>query len=171
MPTVIIQDHDPVWFDEFSRTADEIVSAMPAGFCKLEHIGSTSVQGLCAKPIIDILLGAQALSDIDKRVLSFQALGFRYVKEHEGEFPERRYFVRAPDTRLRVNLHAVVEGSPFWVRHLAFRDLLRTDSALREEYGDLKRSLARQYPEDRPAYTAAKAPFIGRALERLQSAA
>jgi GrpB-like predicted nucleotidyltransferase (UPF0157 family) len=64
-----------------------------------------------------------------------------------------------------------VEGSPFWVRHLGFRDLLRSDTALRNEYSDLKRSLAGRYPEDRPAYTAAKGPFIGRALERLQSAA
>jgi GrpB-like predicted nucleotidyltransferase (UPF0157 family) len=171
MPTVIIHDHDPAWFDEFSRTADEIRSTTPAGFCRLEHIGSTSVPGLCAKPIIDILLGARTLSDIDKEVLGFQAIGFRYVQEHEEEFPERRYFVRAPDTRLRVNLYAVVEGSPFWVRHLGFRDLLRSDIALRKEYGDLKRNLAGRYPEDRPAYTAAKGPFIGRALERLQSAA
>lgn len=79
----------------------------------IEHVGSTSVPGLCAKPVIDILLGAQELLQVEERSAALAKLGYHYRTECEVEFPNRRYFVRPGDTGPRIHLHAVAAGSPF----------------------------------------------------------
>jgi len=130
----------------------------------IEHVGSTSVPGLCAKAVIDILLGAQDLLQVEETSEALAKLGYRYRPEYEVEFPDRRYFVRPGDTGPRIHLHAVVAGSPFWLGHLAFRNALRSDAQLAHQYGEFKRRLAVVHADDRAAYTAAKAPFIEQVL-------
>lgn len=113
-----------------------------------------------AKPVIDVLLGSASLRDIELRIDSLGAAGFEYVSKYESEIPMRRYFVKQPANSLRIHVHGVVEGSDLWLKHLAFRDALRNDAALREEYQALKLRLAREFAQDKAAYTDAKAPFI-----------
>lgn len=138
--------------------ADPPVDSEPAS---LQHIGSTSVPGLCAKPVIDVLLGATSLARIEANIGALAALGYVYVSKYERELPMRRYFVRDADgERPRVHLHGVVVGSPIWREHLAFRDALRADPALRDRYAALKTELAARFARDKAAYTDAKAPFI-----------
>lgn len=162
--TYRIDDYSPRWPEEFAVQRDALADAFAGIPVAIEHIGSTSVPGLCAKPIIDILLGAPSLQDIEQRTEALRSRGFNYIQEHEDELPERRYFVKPESSSPRVNLHAVRIESRFWMDHVAFRDRLRSDQTLRDEYARLKKALFLLHPGDRSAYTSAKAPFIQRIL-------
>lgn len=146
------------WPATFLRLRDELAGVFGSRAVAIEHIGSTAVAGLCAKPIIDIMLGARALADIEACIGAVEALGYEYVARFEAVLPDRRYFSRrAPDA---CHLHAVAIDSDFWRDQLAFRDALRADTALAAEYAALKQSLAARFGDDRSAYTDAKGPFI-----------
>ncbi len=138
---------------------------------EIEHIGSTSVPGLCAKPIIDVLVGTDSLAVIEAETPSLSAAGYEYVSKYESDLPMRRYFVRFESEGPRVNVHAVCKGSKFWTEHLAFRDALRASVRVRDAYANLKLELARTHKNDRPAYTAAKAPFIVQVLSSVRASA
>jgi GrpB-like predicted nucleotidyltransferase (UPF0157 family) len=169
--TYRIDDYSPRWPEEFAVQRQALEDAFAGIPISIEHIGSTSVPGLCAKPIIDILLGAPSLQDIEQRIEALRAQEFNYIPEHEDALPERRYFVKPESSSPRVNLHAVRYGGELWRDHIAFRDSLRSDQGLRDEYARLKRALFLLHPGDRPAYTSAKAPFIQRVLASVGSGA
>lgn len=137
---------------------------MPVHGIVLEHIGSTAVPGLCAKPVLDIARGVGRLEDVEARVPELARLGFSYRPEHEQHIPDRRYFTRAEGATPRVHLHALLLGGALWTQHLRFRDALREDPALAQAYAALKRQLAVLHASDKAAYTEAKAPFIGQVL-------
>lgn len=102
----------------------------------VEHIGSTAVPGLSAKPVLDVLLAAATLGQIEQHIDALVGAGYEYRHRYERQIPDRRYFVRAADGAgaLRVHLHAVVQGGMIWRNHLIFRDALRADPALRDAY-------------------------------------
>lgn len=160
MSTVIISPYTVEWPASFSRMREELLVAFAPLEVVVEHIGSTSVPGLLAKPVIDILLGANTLSDIESKIPALESLDYAYVAKYERELPMRRYFVKSNLDSFRVHLHAVEFGAQFWKEHLAFRDALRADPALVREYAVLKLRLAAEFANDKSAYTAAKAPFI-----------
>ncbi len=163
--SVVLVPHEPRWVQDFENTAAALAKAFEPMAVHIEHVGSTAVPGLLAKPIIDVLLGARSLLDIEARQSRLQALGYRYKPQYEATLPDRRYFVLdATLNAPRVNLHAVVAGGPFWHDHLAFRNALRANAALAERYATLKRQLAERFPNDRSAYTDAKAPFVREVL-------
>lgn len=164
MSDVIISSYSEEWPALFRQVRQELLTAFDPIVVSIEHVGSTSVHGLSAKPVIDVLLGANSLSDVESRIESLSRLGYTYVSKYEQELPMRRYFVKSPAGSLRIHLHAVELGSRFWQEHLAFRDLLRTDPQLRSSYQSLKLQLAREHSHDKSAYTAAKGPFIRAAL-------
>jgi GrpB-like predicted nucleotidyltransferase (UPF0157 family) len=136
---------------------------------QLEHIGSTAVTGLCAKPVLDLLLGLQSLAQVEARIPALAQLGYRYRQEYETQLPQRRYFVRdaGPHQGLRVHLHAVLRGGDLWRQQLGFRDALRTSPELAQRYATLKQELALRHAGDKAAYTEAKAPFIVALLAKL----
>jgi GrpB-like predicted nucleotidyltransferase (UPF0157 family) len=127
---------------------------------EIEHIGSTAVPGMPAKPVIDVLLGASSLGSIERQIQTLTSHGYRYVPEFEDELPQRRYFVKPAQGEAQFHMHAVESGCQFWRDHLAFRDVLRTDRRVFDGYLTLKRSLAESLKMDRDSYTRAKAPFI-----------
>ncbi len=111
---------------------------------RIEHVGSTAVPGLSAKPILDILVGVTDLKLVAPRGPALVELGYHSVPEYEAELPERRYF-RKPLERPRTHhLHVVVVGTPFWSEHLLFRDTLRQRPELVREYGRPKQRLAEE---------------------------
>lgn len=169
MTRVVLLDPSPVWPHHFQSAAAELHPVFPAPTFHLEHIGSTAVPDLPAKPILDLLLGAPDLASIEARIPELTALGYRYKPEHERAIPERRYFSRPAADSPAIHLHAVVHGAVLWRDHLAFRDALRSDPALTREYAALKRHLAVLHADDRAAYTDAKGPFITRVLARLNA--
>jgi GrpB-like predicted nucleotidyltransferase (UPF0157 family) len=160
----VVAAHSPAWPRLFLVLRDELQTAFAATHVDIEHIGSTAVAGLSAKPVIDILVGAASLADIEARIPALQVAGYDYVSRYESELPMRRYFVKSPPDSLRVHVHAVVRGGDHWHDHLAFRDALRTDADLRERYQALKLDLAQRFAHDKSAYTEAKGPFIRDAI-------
>lgn len=160
MPSVIVSPYSTEWPDLFRAVREELLSVFTPTVVDVEHIGSTSVPGLAAKPVIDILLGANSLTDIESHIGPLSELGYAYVQKYERELPMRRYFVKSPAASLRVHLHGVALGSRLWQEHLAFRDALRADDSLRAQYQSLKLHLAQVFGGDKSAYTAAKDPFI-----------
>jgi GrpB-like predicted nucleotidyltransferase (UPF0157 family) len=124
----------------------------------IHHIGSTSVPGLAAKPVIDLLAEAPDLGQIDARTASLEADGYEAKGEHGIE--HRRYFSRPEAARPKVHVHVFPVGHPGIARHLLFRDYLRAHHASAREYGRLKQGLARRFSRDRDAYQEAKAAFI-----------
>lgn len=134
----------------------------------LEHIGSTAVPGLCAKPVLDLLLALPQLRLIETRLVPLAAAGWRYRPEYEVALPDRRYFVReATAVRPRLHLHGVETAGLLARRHLAFRDALRERPAWAARYAALKQHLAEQHADDKAAYQEAKGPFIADCLAEL----
>jgi GrpB-like predicted nucleotidyltransferase (UPF0157 family) len=164
MPQLQLFEHQDTWSAQFLQVADTLRMAMAACGPAVEHIGSTSVPGLCAKPVLDILVGVSALSAVKAVIPSLVAAGFVYRPEYEQMIPGRRYFVRPAGPGCRVHLHAVVRGGRLWQQHLYFRDRLRQDTSLRQSYAALKTRLAAVHASDKAAYTEAKAPFIAQVL-------
>ena len=157
---VIIVPYDPFWPVSFQEEAARIKSAVGSLLTSLEHIGSTSVPGLAAKPVIDMLAGLNSLSDTPALVASLSPLGYVYEPEREQVLPDRRYFSKMKKGLLGYHLHMVEPSTDFYIRHLAFRDYLRAHPDAAAEYAALKIKLSKQYRSDREGYTNAKTAFI-----------
>jgi GrpB-like predicted nucleotidyltransferase (UPF0157 family) len=155
---VEVAEYDPAWPQRFVEERERIAAALGDTDAVIEHIGSTAVPGLPAKPVIDIMVGVPDIERAGQAVAGLINLGYQYVPELESQLPERRYFRRGtPETH---HVHMVAVSSDFWEEHLLFRDYLRTHPQAAEEYGKLKRGLAGRFPFDRDAYRAGKLPFI-----------
>lgn len=158
---VDVHPPDPAWQqrgEQAARLLDAVLSAWLVA--PVEHVGSTAVPGLAAKPVLD-LQGAVADLDCASRVAAVLApLRWHYVAPELDERAWRRLFVQVADERRTAHLHLVAAGSARWSEQLAFRDALRADPALRDRYATLKRELAHEHPHDREAYTAGKANFV-----------
>lgn len=161
-----LSESSPLWPAIFEIERDALAALFPGPGIQIEHIGSTAVPGLVAKPVIDILLGAPDLGVIEAQIPALEAQGYEYVPAFERAMPDRRYFRRLQGPPAAFHLHAVARGGSFWNRHLAFRDALRADPVLAARYGALKRLLAARFPLDREAYTEAKGGFIREVLAR-----
>lgn len=160
MSAVVLLPYDPAWATHYAAIESVLVAVFAPLPIRVEHIGSTAVPGLAAKPVIDVLLGAPTLADVELQIEALGELGYQYVSKYEETLPQRRYFVRAASATPRVHLHAVEQRSDFWRSQLYFRDCLRADALLCARYQALKQRLAREHASDKAAYTAAKAPFI-----------
>ena len=137
---IALADYDPDWPRLFRREADRIRATLGERVLLLEHVGSTSVPGLAAKPVIDILLVVRDSADERAYVEHLEAAGY-VLRIREPDWHEHRV-LKGPDTN--VNLHVFSEGSPEIERMLAFRDRLRTNDAERELYERAKRQLAQR---------------------------
>ena len=161
---VVLVSYAHSWPAQFETIKQQLLTVFPLENCTIEHIGSTAVRGMAAKPIIDIMLGALDLPAIEAKVDRLAVLGFHYVPELNAAMPMRRYFV-LPASRPRIaHLHAVVRGDAFWRDHLLFRNVLRSDSGLASVYAALKYDLAKKFANDSFAYAAAKTSFVQAAL-------
>jgi GrpB-like predicted nucleotidyltransferase (UPF0157 family) len=166
---VEVSHSDPRWQEVFDRLAAEIRSALAGLDARIEHVGSTSVPGLAAKPIIDIAIGVPGPLAIDRMIRLLEPLGCIFRRD-EGASGGQLFVVDEdgrPGHRIAV-IHVVTTDDPQWIRYLAFRDRLRADPHARTEYQQLKQQLAREFPTDRVAYTAGKETFI-QGLLRLPS--
>ena len=155
---VRVVPYDVRWPAQYVIEAQHIRRALGNVAVAINHIGSTSVPGLSAKPVIDILVEVNGLADVDTRTPAVESLGY----EAKGEFgiPGRRYFRRHDTSGTRTHqIHAFVRG---WQteRHLAFRDYLRSHPPVAQAYGILKQQLAEKYPNDMNAYMDGKDSFV-----------
>lgn len=156
---ILVVSHDPDWMRQFENEALRIKQAAGDVVLRVHHIGSTSIAGTKAKPIIDLLLEVESLEALDRETPMIESLGY----EAMGEFgiPGRRYF-RLDDAigKRTHQVHAFKAGVPDVVRHVAFRDYMRAHPIVAEQYGGLKERLANAHPHDRAAYNQGKDAFV-----------
>lgn len=158
-----IVDYDPDWPCLFEERAKRIRAALRDVALRIDHIGSTSVPGLAAKPIIDIQVSVASFDPLDPIRVPMEGLG--YIFRADNLELTKRYFRESPGMR-REHVHVRKAGS--WGQQFAllFRDYMRTHPKDAARYAELKRTLAQQYREDRHAYTNAKTPFIWDVMQR-----
>jgi GrpB-like predicted nucleotidyltransferase (UPF0157 family) len=164
---VVLVDYDPGWPALYQREADRIVGLLGDRVLRLEHVGSTSVPGLAAKPVIDIALEvADSAAEADY-VPALTAAGYRLVVR-EPDWYEHRYF-KGPDTN--INLHVFSAGSPMVDKDITFRDWLRSHDADRDLYARTKRELASREWTYVQQYADAKTDVIMEILRRARAGA
>lgn len=161
--SVALAPHRPEWAALFEEEASRLRSLMGAAALSVEHVGSTSVEGLDAKPIIDLMVGVRNLEEARAWVPGIEALGYEF--RPKDDIPARIFFAKGPTTLRTHHLSLAESSSDYYQDHLRFRDHLRAHATAREEYRTLKQRLAREFPCDRAAYTEGKAAFIRQTVE------
>lgn len=155
--------YDPTWPAKYAEEADLLLRTLPDFLVAVEHVGSTSVQGLAAKPVIDILTAVRNFDEFPVVVERLEGIDYIYTPESEVDDPSRRVFRKGPQdvTRLRTHhLHVTEHGGYYWRRLIAFRDYLRSHPEDASSYLSLKRDLAAQHATDPGRYTREKREFV-----------
>jgi GrpB-like predicted nucleotidyltransferase (UPF0157 family) len=157
---VRLVEYDFSWPPLFIAEQKRILNECGDLMLRLEHIGGTSIPGMCAKPILDIAASRTCDSSVEHYIAAFERAGY----EHRGErgVPGREFFRRGQPRAY--HLHLVEEDGPLWREYLGFRDYLRGDLDAARQFADLKRQLAVRFSEDREAYTSAKSWHVQRVL-------
>ncbi len=162
MPTieapVEIVPYDSSWPERFEEERQRLLQTIGSWLVgPVEHIGSTAIPGLAAKPVIDIMAGVETLGASRPAIAALTDLDYCYAPYR----PELEHWFCKPSPAFRTHhLHLVPFGSPQWIAPMAFRDYLRSHAHVATEYEELKRGLAEKHRHDREAYTAAKGPFV-----------
>jgi putative glutamine amidotransferase len=159
-----ISDYDPAWPKRFEAEATRIRKALGEVALRIEHVGSTSVPGLAAKPVVDIQVSVGSLVPRAPFAEPLVALG--YWHGIDLTIPEREYFKLDVDGRRQFHVHICEAGGEWEREHLVFRDWLREHPDDANAYADLKRGLVAEHPNDRFGYTEAKGEFIRSVVER-----
>lgn len=157
-----IVGYDPRWPGSFTVEAERLRGMLPAGLAlRIEHVGSTAVPGLAAKPVIDVMALVSSLAEARASAIApLEAEGYAFWADNPD--PERMFFVRGlpPSAPRRTHHLHLTESPTVLARHLAFRDALRASPADAGRYAALKRALAARHADDRDAYTRAKTAHI-----------
>jgi GrpB-like predicted nucleotidyltransferase (UPF0157 family) len=154
--TIVIVEYDPRWPVLYEEERMRVAAALGDVVERIEHIGSTSVPGLSAKPIIDILVTVARLGPPDCYTEQIGSLGYTYFPVL-GNAARHAFGKGSPHTH---HIHVVQHGGEEYMRPLVFRDYLRAHPEVAQQYGALKRTLADRFQNDRRAYSEAKTDFI-----------
>ncbi|MEA2678214.1 MAG: hypothetical protein QOJ81_2355, partial [Chloroflexota bacterium] len=159
-----IADYDPSWPGRYEEMRARLAEGLGGMALRIDHVGSTAVPGLAAKPIIDIEISVPDVADVASFKNAIEAQGFasRMIE------PGHHYFRPPPGLPRDFQVHVCTIGSDWERRHLLFRDFLRADPDTAAGYEALKRDLATRFTWDRIAYTDAKGPFIDAAISRAE---
>lgn len=161
---VFLADHSDNWSQAFALEHRALNEALVGFDPNIEHVGSTAVPDLQAKPIIDIAIAVASIRAIPDVIPRMQKLGYIYCGDAGAD--GGHLFVRESSPNVRSHhVHVVAASDPQWHAYLRFRDCLRRDRVLREEYAQIKTRLSKEFPHDRPSYTAGKTVFIRRILQ------
>lgn len=181
---ITFEKYNPSWKKQFESIKNELMEDIGFLNPRIEHIGSTSVEGLSAKPIIDIMIGVRSEEDLNKIPSLLKGKTYVYYEKYNEDMPYRRFFIKLKDLpqnldlpeiihqgdeihekmhdhKLRIaHIHSIPVSSEHWLRHIAFRDYLRTHPEVRDEYQKLKEHLSLQEWYDGNDYNEGKDPFI-----------
>jgi GrpB-like predicted nucleotidyltransferase (UPF0157 family) len=159
MRKVEVVPHDRNWQSLFDRESHQLSEAFGDNAIAIHHIGSTSIDTIYAKPIIDILIEVRSIAKVDDRNYSIASLG--YLAMGEFGITGRRFFRKDNRDGIRTHhIHTFETGSAQVIRHLAFRDYLRSHPEDAQQYSNLKQQLAQKYPDDIESYMDGKDAFI-----------
>jgi len=164
MRNIVVVPYDPIWPEKFKEAAAELASIFGSELISIHHIGSTSIPGLSAKPIIDIMPVVRDIERIDALNSVFEQHGYKARGEYG--IPGRRYFVKGSDARRTHHVHSYVPDNPEVKRHLDFRDYLIAHPDEARRYANLKQDLARQFPHNIEGYMAGKDAFIKAIIQK-----
>ena len=161
---VVVSEYDPEWINEYEQEKVKIRRVLSDVLLRIEHIGSTSIPKLGSKPIIDMMVGVADIQQVSEvYITGLEGIGYEYV--FKPDFPERRFFRRGEWRAGTHHLHIYEYESENWMNNILFRDYLKNDSSMMEEYYFLKKKLEQQHKHDRVAYTDGKSDFIGMVIE------
>ena len=167
---VSLAPHRSAWAGAFKAERERLLDLFPDELQAVEHIGSTAVPGLAAKPILDILAGVASMRVADALVEPLCRAGYSTSAEFNATLADRRWLMRWADGHRTHHLHVVVLRGRAWTERLAFRDALLGDAPLAARYEALKRRLGERHRADRESYTDSKADFVNAAVARFLSA-
>lgn len=183
---VTFEKYNPSWKDQFESIKNELEESISFLHPKIEHIGSTSVEGLSAKPIIDIMIGVKDEAELGQIPSLLYGKDYVYYEKYNEDMPYRRFFIKLKDQphnlgfpeiiysedeipdklhdhNLRIaHIHAIPISSEHWLRHIAFRDYLRFHPEVKDEYQQLKEKLSTMEWFDGNDYNEGKDTFIKR---------
>jgi GrpB-like predicted nucleotidyltransferase (UPF0157 family) len=162
---VVVVPYDARWPVLFEAASAELVDALGSSILAVHHVGSTSVPGLCAKPVLDLLVAVPDFKAATNLVPAIESIGYEFRPDED--IPDRHFLRRRVGA---IRTHHLSLAEPTSRHHrvtLAFRDALRREPQLAASYADLKLALAQQFPHDRPAYLEGKSKFIGDVLASL----
>jgi GrpB-like predicted nucleotidyltransferase (UPF0157 family) len=163
--TIVLHDHTPEWEQLFDAERARLLGVLAEYVLDIQHIGSTAVPRLSAKPIIDIGVAVANFEEAFRCVPLLEGLGYIY----RGEFgiPRRHYFVMGEPRTYQLHMNEI--GSADWQNTIAFRDYLREHPDIAGDYAALKKQLAEKFPTDIHAYTDGKSDFIQHVLQSARS--
>jgi GrpB-like predicted nucleotidyltransferase (UPF0157 family) len=161
--SVIVVQYDPVWVRLYEKLRDFVLPVLSDLVVTIEHVGSTSVPGLAAKPIVDMDVVVSTRSNVHIAIQRLATLG--YVHEGDLETSGRESFI-PPDNVPWHHLYVCTVENTEFRRHILFRDYLRNHPDDSKKYGDLKLELAQRFHNERAAYTNAKSEFVKEILKR-----
>ncbi|HSX02737.1 MAG TPA: GrpB family protein [Candidatus Saccharimonadia bacterium] len=162
--TVQLAPYDPAWARAFQEERVRLKAALGSSVHDIAHVGSTSIPGLAAKPIIDIIASVDNLAIYRQLVGPLESLGYEFMPERV--FEDRVFFPKGPRENRTHHLSLVIKDSAGWRDPIRFRDYVRAHEDVRAEYQVLKEALAVQYPNDRASYTKAKDAMIKEIMGR-----
>ena len=150
--------HNPEWSQLADEEAKRILERLSIPVIGVYHIGSTSIPGIKAKPILDFVIEVENLDDIIRSTEMLGELG--YISRGEYGIPGRQFFTKDTDGERSHHLHIFQQGHPDIERHLVFRDFLRANPEAAHKYEIIKEKLAKRFPKESGSYTEAKSDFI-----------
>ena len=160
---VVLEEYDSSWPDKFQQEKDFLLTvAGKWNVGSIEHVGSTSVNGMVAKPIIDIMFGVKSLHESKAAIDALVKSGYKYWPYKADVM---HWFCKPSDAFRTHHLHLIPFESALWQERLKFRDILRANNELALKYANIKRDLACVHKKDREAYTRNKWPFIQSVLQ------
>ncbi len=162
-----ILESDPKWAEAYAEEAEKLRPVFGESLVEIEHIGSTSIPGLAAKPIVDIAVLIKNHEEADNFIEPLLALGYKFDREmHEKtEFPERHFFRKSEPTQFHLSI-AYADKAKFWPRQILFRDYLRSHPEDRDRYGELKKKLLEADPTGVGSYISGKTEFVQEILNK-----
>jgi GrpB-like predicted nucleotidyltransferase (UPF0157 family) len=155
---VKVVPYRPKWAEHFRKEKELLLKVMGEKVLDIRHIGSTSIVGMPAKPILDVLVGLQTLAAVEPFVEDLNLIG--YEDRGNGDDLGRRYFVKGAEEKRTHHLNFCELNGSFWTTHILFRDYLEKHPDAAKGYAALKRALADRFPNNRKAYTDGKEEFV-----------
>ena len=159
---VELEPHDPAWRDAYETEVERLRGLVGGRVRSFEHVGSTAVEGLLAKPIVDLLAVVDDPDRTDDLVATLEANGYEH--RPNDDVPDRVFLAKGPRDNRTHYLSLAERDSDCYREQVAFRDHLRENPAVADEYAERKRELAAEYSDDRKAYTAEKSAFVEEVL-------
>ena len=162
---VTLEPHSTEWETTAQQTIAELREILKGTVTDAQHIGSTSIKTICAKPIIDLVVGVSDFEKIFAKNDILEANGFFFRGQ---DHPEQYLYICGEGNFITHHIHVVRYGSDTWHNYIHMRDYLNSHSEDAQAYAELKQKLAQQYPDDRNTYTNMKSEFISDILSKAQ---